>query len=362
MPYGAIYIAHNPRDGVNTFKVGKTERIVEERMRELTSSTSNLGTYTALAYFVVYDIDAAEQACHRALHRYRVQDNREFFQIQLARLIRIVSEQVQPYAAHSLVPAQEIEDQPQNQLSATDLLKSARGRRGNIDRRWDEALASARETITQWSSLIRERALHASEELASEVTLKWDIPSSANIDQTPAHLIPICSVTVMSLFSKEPLVLWHSGIRGGIYGTLDLSRAIGEPEVRETGIGKKSEFVKWKEPDDGRIGRIELLSHIDNAMPHDRERGITPVPRVIVRATPIRYDDYHQNFEAEYHREKAYADPMEAFEVFLALVVENAKVHQYDVRQQSGDFRRRHGASQPRISDQGKFEMHLLED
>ena len=42
MPYGVIYIAHNPRDGDNTFKVGKTERIVEERMKDLTSSTSSL--------------------------------------------------------------------------------------------------------------------------------------------------------------------------------------------------------------------------------------------------------------------------------------------------------------------------------
>lgn len=72
MPYGAICIAHNPRDGDNTFKVGKTERIVEERMKDLTSSTSNLGTYTARAYFVVCDIDAAEQVCHRALSPYRV--------------------------------------------------------------------------------------------------------------------------------------------------------------------------------------------------------------------------------------------------------------------------------------------------
>jgi hypothetical protein len=106
MPYGAIYIAHNPRDGDNTFKVGKTEGIVEERMKDLTSSTSNLGTYTARAYFFVYDIDAAEQACHRALHRYRVQDNREFFELPFSRLIRIVSEQVQPYAPRSFVPTE----------------------------------------------------------------------------------------------------------------------------------------------------------------------------------------------------------------------------------------------------------------
>ena len=86
------------------------------------------------------------------------------------------------------------------------------------------------------------------------------------------------------------------------------------------------------------------------------------MPKLIVRAMPIRYDDYHQNFEAKYHREKSYSDPAEAFEVFLTLVVENAKVPQYDVRQQSGDFRRSHGTSQPRISDRGKFAMYLLED
>ena len=79
MGYGAIYIAHNPRDGENTFKVGKTERIVDERMKELSSSTSNLGTYSAKAYFIVTDIDEAERKCHQRLTQYRVQKNREFF-------------------------------------------------------------------------------------------------------------------------------------------------------------------------------------------------------------------------------------------------------------------------------------------
>ena len=310
----------------------------------------------------MYDIDAAEQACHRALHRYRVQDNREFFELPFSRLIRIVSEQVQPYAARSFVPEQEGDDQPPKQISATDLLKATREHRGNIDLLWGEALASAMETVSRWSSLIRDKALQASEELRGEITLKWDTPPSAEANETPSHLVPVCSVTVVCLFSKEPLALWRSGIRGGIYGDLDLSRAIGEPEVRETGVGEKSEFVRWKEPDDGRIGRIELMAHVEHATPHDRERGIAPLPKVVVRATPIRYDDYHQNFEAKYHREKSYSDPAEAFEVFLALVVENAKVPQYDVRLHSGVFRRCHGTSQARISDRGKFEMHLLED
>jgi hypothetical protein len=362
MPYGAIYIAHNPRDGEDTFKVGKTERIVEERMKDLTSSTSNLGTYNARAYFVVYDIDAAEQACHRALHRYRVQDNREFFELPLSRLIRIVSEQVQRYAARSFVPEQVGEEQPAKSLSATDMLKSARERRGDIDQLWDKALASAMETVCRWSSLIRDKALHASEDLKDEITLKWDISSTTEAEVTRNRLIPVCSVTVVCLFKKEPLVLWRNGTRGGFYGDLDLSRAIGEPEVQQTRVNEKSEYVRWREPDDGRVGRIELLVHVDNAMPHDRERGVAPSPKAVVRATQTQYDDYHQNYEAKNHRAKSYSDPTAAFEVFLALVVENAKVPQHDVRQQSGDFRGRHGTSKPRIYDRGKLEMHLLEE
>jgi hypothetical protein len=56
MKFGAICIANNPRDGANTFKVGKTER-----MKELTGETSNLGTYTAKSFFVVENVNLAER-------------------------------------------------------------------------------------------------------------------------------------------------------------------------------------------------------------------------------------------------------------------------------------------------------------
>ena len=45
MPYGAIYIAHNPRDGENTYKVGKAERTVEDRMKELTATLLKRARY-----------------------------------------------------------------------------------------------------------------------------------------------------------------------------------------------------------------------------------------------------------------------------------------------------------------------------
>ncbi len=110
MRFGAIYIAHNPRDGAMIFKVGKTERGVDERMKELTASTSNLGAYTARAFFVVNDIDAAETACHKRLERYRVQNNREFFDLPLLRLLQMVQEEIAPYAARDFLPELPAED------------------------------------------------------------------------------------------------------------------------------------------------------------------------------------------------------------------------------------------------------------
>jgi len=40
--FGAIYIARNSIDADEFYKVGKTQRTVEKRMKELTSETSNL--------------------------------------------------------------------------------------------------------------------------------------------------------------------------------------------------------------------------------------------------------------------------------------------------------------------------------
>ena len=101
MKFGAIYIAHNPRDGADTFKVGKTERSPDERMKELTGETSNLGTYTAKSFFVVEDINLAERMCHKRLDRYRVQSNREFFELPFSQLLQIVKDAVKPFLAEN---------------------------------------------------------------------------------------------------------------------------------------------------------------------------------------------------------------------------------------------------------------------
>lgn len=363
MRYGAIYIAHNPQDGDSIFKVGKTERSVEERMSELTSATSNLGKYSAYAYFIVFDVDSAEKACHKRLQRYRVQENREFFEISLQRLVKIVGEEIQRYSARDHVPEIDAEGTPElDQMSAKEMLKSAREQRNAVDQSWEEALANATQVIKGWSVEIRDKVSAAAAELADEKSLTWEISDYCTADQERSSYSTLCSVTVLSHFTKEPLELWRSGIRGGIYGDLDLSRAIGEPELSSTGVDEKSQFVKWKELDDGRVGRISLMAHLENTLPLHKERGESPVPGLVVRATPIRYDDYHQNFEEKYHKEKSFNDPNEAGEVFLSLVVENIKVTQHDVRELSGTYRKRYGESRQEIYDRGNFEVGLLED
>jgi len=102
--FGAIYIVHNPRDGEHVYKVGKTERDVPSRIAELNADTTNLGAYSACAFFVVSDVNAAEQACHTRLSQYRVQENREFFGLELRRLLPLVQEAVKPFLAQSFVP------------------------------------------------------------------------------------------------------------------------------------------------------------------------------------------------------------------------------------------------------------------
>lgn len=103
--FGAVYIAHNPRDGANVYKVGMTGRDVDSRIAELNAETTSLGNYSACAFFVVRDVDAAEKACHERLSRYRVQDNREFFELEFRQLLLLVQEAVQPFLAQSFAPS-----------------------------------------------------------------------------------------------------------------------------------------------------------------------------------------------------------------------------------------------------------------
>lgn len=362
MRYGAIYIAHNPRDGESLFKVGKTERLVDERMKELTASTSNLGTYSPKAYFIVAGIDEAEKACHKRLKRYRVQSNREFFDIPFERLIQIIQEVLAPFFAANSCPKVEIRNTGNSSVATDPKLKLQAIRTNNLakEKLWKAALGEAARTIESWFKLITAKATEAKQNLYEEHSLYWNIPDKFEGETKYGRYQPFCSVTLHAQFREKPTVLILSGIRGGIYGDLDLSKAISDPEIWHK--DKDAEFVRWQEEDDGRVGKIEISPVIENSHAFDKEQDRTPTPKVSVRATPIRYDDYHQHYEEKYSKEKIFSDPEEAFEVFMAVIISNIAKPQFDIRKESGTRRSRHGAERKSIIDRGEFHLVDLED
>ena len=95
--YGIIYIVKNTYYGKNIFKVGKSSRTLDERLKELSSDTSVLGKFEACAIFFVEDIHTAEIKCHKALNNYRLQSNREFFEVNYAKLLDIVKKQIEEF-------------------------------------------------------------------------------------------------------------------------------------------------------------------------------------------------------------------------------------------------------------------------
>ena len=95
--YGIIYVVKNSHYGKDIFKVGKSSRTLDERIKELSGDTGVLGKFEGCAIFVVKDIHTAEYKCHNALDKFRLQSNREFFQINYAKLINIIRNQIQEF-------------------------------------------------------------------------------------------------------------------------------------------------------------------------------------------------------------------------------------------------------------------------
>ncbi len=353
--YGIIYIAHNPRDGEHLFKVGKTERFVDERMVELTADTSNIGTYEAKAVFVVRDVDAAETACHKRLNRHRVQPNREFFELELDRLVRAVREETQRFAATIVIPepasAQRASPTPKSPLERIEKAKQERAKaKGNLDK----AVTEAQSKLERSFVLIRERVTTIRDELVAFEYLTWEIASDFEEARDAKPPGTICSVMFRSKFSGDPPILKISGLKGGIYGEPDLSRAIEEPKECSSSIAKKEDwkFVEWKEVDDGRYGRIEVYGDVIASEPH---LGTGQVRLVFgVRAVAIKYDDYHNNWD-EHARSKIFPSPEEALEAFEELIVGHASQPTVDVRTVGDQITTRRGRTFRKIYDQGHF-------
>jgi hypothetical protein len=109
--YGLIYIAQDSKGQPDVIKVGQTTQRIEERMKQLNSPTgvlkSNRPSYSPSAYFVVYDVASAEDACHKALRRYHVEG--ESFKIPRALLLTIVQQKIDKYRIEDYCPRPENE-------------------------------------------------------------------------------------------------------------------------------------------------------------------------------------------------------------------------------------------------------------
>ncbi len=92
MPNGIIYIARNNSNPPNHYKIGKSDRADPTlRMRELTSDTTNYqGEFYSKGYVLVSEVDECERLVHETLSYARINDRREFFNINLDEATKII--------------------------------------------------------------------------------------------------------------------------------------------------------------------------------------------------------------------------------------------------------------------------------
>jgi len=92
MPNGIIYIARNDSNPTDHYKIGKSDRADPSyRMRELTSDTTNYqGEFLSKGYVLVSEVDECERLVHQTLDDVRINDRREFFEINLSEAIKVI--------------------------------------------------------------------------------------------------------------------------------------------------------------------------------------------------------------------------------------------------------------------------------
>lgn len=84
--YGIVYALINPAMP-GYIKIGKTTRSVEERINELSNSTGVPHKYICAYSIEVSDCHVVEKNLHEYFSKYRVNNNREFFNIELQEVI-----------------------------------------------------------------------------------------------------------------------------------------------------------------------------------------------------------------------------------------------------------------------------------
>lgn len=79
---GKIYIMRNANLDKNVYKIGLTTKTTDERARQL-SKTSIPGKFSVMREWNVKDCVLAEKIIHKLLEKYRIDQKREFFQIDM---------------------------------------------------------------------------------------------------------------------------------------------------------------------------------------------------------------------------------------------------------------------------------------
>ncbi len=97
MGKGWIYILINPSFKEDALKIGRTSRSPEERAAEL-STSSGVPTKFLIAYKqFVSDCEQVEKLVHKRLNQYRINDDREFFQVCLSEAIKTILDLSEPF-------------------------------------------------------------------------------------------------------------------------------------------------------------------------------------------------------------------------------------------------------------------------
>lgn len=87
---GFIYVLRSANHSVDTYKVGLTQRTVEERAKELSSSTASIDGFGIMRRWETADCIAAEKEIHKRLALHRLNPKREFFSASIEMISAVV--------------------------------------------------------------------------------------------------------------------------------------------------------------------------------------------------------------------------------------------------------------------------------
>lgn len=86
---GFIYIIRNPEHRENIYKVGVTTRDINDRLKEL-SMTSSITDFELIDHWWVKDCYSFENKIHKELRAYRIREDREFFDLNINLLKQVI--------------------------------------------------------------------------------------------------------------------------------------------------------------------------------------------------------------------------------------------------------------------------------